>query len=202
MFSSAVEALAEELGVVAADLGEEGPLVGAGDLGSFRSTRVLKWNVSTMPLTEGCAGVSVLTDRARAITWSASVSPKPLGPGRAAAGVGAHVAGRALHEDALGRQLGLDLVLEEARVVGRVLEDLGVGHDRVRGEVDEDRDRLARVVVEPDDGEHRVGGLRLALGLPVAVQVDRLGRDADPGGLEVLVGVEDRLDEQSGELLE
>ena len=121
-----------------------------------------------------------------------------LGARRAGADVGAHVAGGPLHEDALGGQLGFDLVLEEAGVVGRVLEDLRVGHDRVRGEVDEDGDRLAFGVVEADDGQHRVGDLRLALGVPVAVQVDRLGRDADPGGLPGLVGVENGLDQETG----
>ena len=170
VFSSAVERVAVELGVVAGDLGEEARSKTPATCGSLRSTRVLKWNVSTMPLTEGCAGVSVLTDRASAITWSATRLAEALGLPRAGGRVGAHVAGGPLHEDALRRQLGFDLVLEEAGIVGRVLEELCVGHDRVRGEVDEDGDRLARLVVEPDDGQHRVGGLRLALGVPVAVQ--------------------------------
>ena len=106
-----------------------------------------------------------------------------------------------MHEDAFRGELGFDLFLHEAGIVGRILEDLAFGHDRVGGEVDEDRDRLIGQIVESNHGELRVGGLRLALGVTVSVQGDRFDRDAELGGLQPLVGLENGVDQQMGQLL-
>ena len=106
-----------------------------------------------------------------------------------------------MHEDAFRGELGFHLVLHEAWIVGRILEDLSFGHDRVGGEVDEDRDRLIGEIVESNHGELRVGGLWLALGVPVSVQGDRFDRDTELGGLERLVGLENGVNQQVGQLL-
>ena len=63
-------------------------------------------------------------------------------------------------------------------------------------------DRLARGVVETHHGQHRIGRLGDPLRLAIAVEVQIDARvDPQAGGAEIVVGFEDRLDDQVGELV-
>ena len=71
-----------------------------------------------MPFTLGVAGTSVFTAQASAMTWSARVSPNPLGPGGPEPTLGLMSPEAPCMKTHLVDQLGFDLVLEKTGVVG------------------------------------------------------------------------------------
>ena len=75
------EGIAVELLVGVRDLGKKASLEGSSDRGLFQVDAGLEVKRVDHALHARLRGTSVFTERASAMTWSARVSPKPLGPG-------------------------------------------------------------------------------------------------------------------------